>query len=226
VDNVETFQVACATPAQRTELLRPARSIAYALGMDRLSKQLTFLLEIDKLKTIARQTLISDGSRREGDAEHCWHVSMFAMVLAEYGPPGLDLARTIRMLLVHDLVEIDAGDTYCYDASAVATQNDREAQAARRIFSLLPADQGDEIRALWEEFEARQTPEAKFAAALDRVQPVLLNYHTQGRAWQEHNISRAQVIARCGHIAQGSAQLWEYIGAMIEDSVGKGYLRP
>lgn len=194
--------------------------------MNRLSQQLAFLLEIDKLKAIARQTLISNGSRREGDAEHCWHVSLFAFILAEYGPPNLDLDRTIRMLLVHDLVEIDAGDTYCYDTSAVATQVDREARAADRIFSLLPSDQGKEVRALWEEFEARQTSEAKFAAALDRVQPVLLNYHTQGRAWQEHNISRAQVIARCGHIAHGSPQLWEYISAMIDDSVAKGYLRP
>jgi len=194
--------------------------------MDRLSQQLSFLLEIDKLKSIARQTLISDGSRREGDAEHCWHVSLFALVLAEYGPAGLDVSRTIRMLLVHDLVEIDAGDTYCYDAAAVATQTEREAAAAGRIFALLPEDQSAELRELWEEFEARQTPEARFAAALDRVQPVLLNYHTQGRAWQEHGISRAQVIARCGHIELGSPRLWEWVSAMIEDSVRKGYLQP
>ncbi len=192
----------------------------------RLSQQLAFLLEIDKLKQITRQSLIADGSRREGDAEHCWHLACFAMVLAEYAPAGPDFFRTLKMLLIHDIVEIDAGDTYCYDPSAVATQEAREKQAADRIFALLPDDQAHEFRALWEEFEARQSSESKFASALDRVQPVLLNYHTQGRAWREHKVSRTQVLARCGNIEQGSPELWKYILALIEDSVAKGYLTP
>jgi len=192
---------------------------------DRLSRQLTFLLEIDKLKTIARQTLIADGSRREGDAEHCWHLALFAVVLAEYAPPGTDIGRVLRMILVHDLVEIDAGDTYCYDADAVATQACRERAAADRIFALLPPDQAGLMRELWDEFEARQTPEARFAAALDRFQPVLLNYHTQGRAWLERDVSRSQVIARCGNIADASAELWAYVLGLIDEGAARGWLR-
>src|SRR3954468_22385944 len=134
-----------------------------------------------------------------------------ASVLAEYGPPGMDLGRVLRMLLAHDLVEIDAGDTYCYDTAACLTQRDREVAAADRIFALLPSDQAAELRALWEEFEARETPEARFAAALDRGQPVLLNYHTKGVAWQEHDVSRAQVIDRNAHIERGAPRLWAYV---------------
>ncbi|HSI34055.1 MAG: HD domain-containing protein [Phycisphaerae bacterium] len=192
---------------------------------DRLSRQLAFLLEVDKLKTISRQTLIADGSRREGDAEHCWHLALFAVVLAEYAPPEADLGRVLRMILVHDLVEIDAGDTYCYDADAVATQACRERAAADRIFALLPPDQAGPLRELWEEFEARRTPEARFAAALDRVQPVLLNYHTQGRAWRERDVSRSQVIARCGNIADASAALWAYVLGLIDEGAARGWLR-
>jgi putative hydrolase of HD superfamily len=191
---------------------------------DRLHRQIAFLLEIDKVKQIARQTLIADGSRRENDAEHSWHLAVMAAVLAEYGPPSLDLGRVLRMLLTHDLVEIDAGDTYCYDAAACETQRDREMKAAERIFNLLPPDQAAEFRALWDEFEARETPEARFAAALDRVQPVLLNYHTQGRAWRERGVTRAQVIDRNRHIERGAPELWSHIRALIDDAVEKGYL--
>ncbi|HEY7120904.1 MAG TPA: HD domain-containing protein [Tepidisphaeraceae bacterium] len=196
------------------------------VASDRLQKQLAFLLEIDKLKQVFRRTLIADGSRRENDAEHSWHLAIMAAVLAEYGPPELDLARVMKMLLAHDLVEIDAGDTYCYDAAACLTQSDREATAARRVFSLLPADQADDLRALWEEFESRQTAEARFAAALDRVQPVLLNHHTQGKAWREHGVTRAQVIERNRHIDAGAPQLWTLIRTLIDDAVDKGYLNP
>ena len=191
---------------------------------DRLPRQLAFLLEIDKVKQIARQTLIADGSRRENDAEHSWHLAVMAAVLAEYGPPDLDLARVLRMLLVHDLVEIDAGDTYCYDAAACETQHDRELKAADRIFSLLPPDQAADFRALWDEFELCDTPESRFAAALDRVQPILLNYHTQGKAWRERGITRAQVIDRNHHIEHGAPALWTYIRTLIDDAVAKGYL--
>jgi putative hydrolase of HD superfamily len=196
------------------------------MGNDPLARQIQFLLEIDRLKQITRRTLIADGSRRENDAEHSWHLALFAVVLAEHGPAELDLARVIKMVLVHDLVEIDAGDTYCYDPAACATQRDRELAAAERIFALLPADQGNELRALWEEFEAKETAESRFAAALDRLQPVLLNYHTQGRAWLEHGVTRAQVIERNRHIAAGATRLWEYALALIDDAVEKGYLNP
>jgi putative hydrolase of HD superfamily len=193
---------------------------------DRLASQLAFLLEVDKVKLIARQTLLaSDPSRRENDAEHSWHLAVMASVLAEYAPAGADLARVTRMLLVHDLVEIDAGDTYCYDDAARVTQRDREVAAADRIFALLPPDQAETFRALWEEFEARQTPEARFAAALDRVQPVLLNYHTQGVAWREHRVSRAQVIDRNRHIELGSPTLWSYVLTLIEEATRRGWLR-
>jgi len=194
------------------------------MGNDPLARQIQFLLEIDRLKQITRRTLIADGSRRENDAEHSWHLALFAVVLAEHGPAELDLARVIKMVLVHDLVEIDAGDTYCYDPAACATQRDREVAAAERIFALLPADQGIELRALWEEFEAKETAESRFAAALDRLQPVLLNYHTQGRAWLEHGVTRAQVIERNRHIAAGAPRLWKYALALIDDAVEKGYL--
>jgi putative hydrolase of HD superfamily len=193
---------------------------------DRLSQQLAFILEIDRLKQVNRQTLIADASRRENDAEHSWHLAMMAGLLAEYGPSGLDTARATRLLLVHDVVEIDAGDTYCYDLAACLTQQDREIAAAERIFALLPPDQALEMRALWEEFEARQTPESRFAAALDRLQPVLLNYHTQGRAWLEHGVTRAQVIERNRHIEAGAPRLWAYVEQLIDEAVEKGYLNP
>jgi putative hydrolase of HD superfamily len=194
------------------------------MGNDPLARQIQFLLEIDRLKQITRRTLIADGSRRENDAEHSWHLALFAVVLAEHGPAKLDLVRVLKMVLVHDLVEIDAGDTYCYDPAACATQRDRELAAAERIFAILPADQGNELRELWEEFEAKETAESRFAAALDRLQPVLLNYHTQGRAWLEHGVTRAQVIERNRHIAAGAPRLWEYARSLIDDAVEKGYL--
>jgi putative hydrolase of HD superfamily len=193
---------------------------------DRLHNQISFLLEVDKLKQVFRQSLVSDSSRRENDAEHSWHLGVMAIVLAEYAPPDVNLARVVWMVLLHDVVEIDAGDTYCYDPAAVVTQRDREVQAADRLFSLLPLDQAKELRELWEEFEARESPEARYAAAIDRVQPVLLNYHTQGRAWREKGVTREQVIARNQHIEAGAPKLWEYIRGLIDDAVAKGYLNP
>jgi putative hydrolase of HD superfamily len=192
--------------------------------MDRLSRQLGFLLEVDRLKQVFRQTLIADGSRRENDAEHSWHLGVLAVVLAEYGPAGLDVGKVVRMLLVHDLVEIDAGDTYCYDPSACATQAEREQVAAERVFGMLPEDQGVELRGLWEEFEARETAEAVFAAAVDRVQPVLLNYHTQGRAWRERGVTRSQVMERNRQIERGTPRLWEHVLGLIDEAARRGWL--
>lgn len=195
------------------------------MSTQRLEHQLAFILEIDRLKKISRQTLISDGSRRENDAEHSWHLAVMVAVLAEYGPPEVDLTRVMKMLLVHDLVEIDAGDTYCYDAAACLTQRDREIEAANRIFALLPSDQAAELHGIWDEFEARQTAEARFAAALDRVQPVLLNYQTHGISWREHDVSKAQVIERNRHIEAGAPLLWRYISGLIDDAAARGWLR-
>ena len=192
---------------------------------DRLARQIEFILEIDKLKQILRQTSLADGSRRENDAEHSWHLAVMAVLLAEYAAgPQIDLARVIRMLLVHDLVEIDAGDTFHYDEAGNQDKPQREQAAADRLFGLLPADQGAELRGLWEEFEARRTPEARYAAALDRLQPNLLNLHTQGKLWREHGITSRQVIARNRHMAEGAPELWRYAESRIREAVAKGHL--
>jgi putative hydrolase of HD superfamily len=195
------------------------------MGNDRLARQIRFIVEADKLKEILRQTLLTQSRRRENDAEHSWHLCLLAIVLAEHAnTPDLDVPRVLKMLLLHDLVEIDAGDTYAYDTAGQAGQHEREARAADRIFGLLPADQTAEFRALWEEFEARRTPEAKFAAAIDRFQPMLLNCLTEGAKWREHGVTSDRVIARNRHIADGSAELWTYAGEMIEAAVAAGHL--
>ena len=192
---------------------------------DRLARQIEFILEIDKLKQVLRQTSLADGSRRENDAEHSWHLAVMAVLLAEYAAgPQIDLARVIRMLLVHDLVEIDAGDTFHYDEAGNRDKPQREQAAADRLFGLLPADQGAELRGLWEEFEARRTPEARYAAALDRLQPNLLNLRTEGKLWREHGITSRQVIARNRHMAEGAPELWRYAESRIREAVAKGHL--
>jgi putative hydrolase of HD superfamily len=192
---------------------------------NRLARQIEFLVEIDRLKTVFRQTWLTDGSRRENDAEHSWHLAVMAVLLAEYAAePALDLLRVVKMVLVHDLVEIDAGDTFVYDDTASANKREREQKAAERVFRILPPDQADEVRRLWEEFEVRRTPEARFAAALDRLQPILHNYHTQGKAWREHGITSERVIARNRHMAQGAPRLWQYAESLIRDAVESGYL--
>lgn len=192
---------------------------------ERLEQQLAFVREIDKVKTILRQTITLAERRQENDAEHSWHVAVMAMLLAEHAAePGLDVGRVVRMLLVHDLVEIDAGDTFAYDEAANRDKPQREEAAAERIFNLLPSDQAGEVRALWDEFEARATPEAKYAAALDRLQPLMHNYFTQGHAWRQHGVTRDQVVERNRHIADGAPALWDYAAKLIDDAVAKGYL--
>jgi putative hydrolase of HD superfamily len=162
----------------------------------------------------------------ENSAEHSWHVALTAMLLAEYADVPIDLLRVLKMALVHDLVEIDAGDTYCYDARAALDKDARERAAADRIFALLPPDQAAELRRLWDEFEARATPESRFANAIDRLQPVLLNYRSQGEAWRANRVDRSRVIQRNQPIADASRQLWDYIHSLIDDAVQKGYLTP
>lgn len=190
---------------------------------DRLERQMRFVLEIDRLKNVLRQN-VTTARRPENSCEHSWHIAVMAMLLCEHANENIDLLRVVKMLLVHDVVEIDAGDTYCYDRAAAAGQAQRERAAAERIFGLLPPDQRDEMRRLWEEFEERRTPEARFAAAMDRLQPVLLNYFTQGEAWRRREVTNAQVMARNRTIGEGAARLWEYARALIEDASHKGYI--
>ncbi len=192
---------------------------------ERLRQQIRFIAEVDQLKDVFRQTLVTKSRRAENDAEHSWHLCLIVIVLAEHANfAGLNVLHVLKMLIIHDLVEIDAGDTFAYDTARMADQHKREARAAERIFGLLPSDQGAELRALWDEFEARTTPEAKFAAAVDRFQPMLLNCLTEGAAWQRHGVTRDRVIARNKHIADGAAELWEYAVEMIERAVEAGHL--
>ena len=194
---------------------------------ERLAQQIRFIIEVDKLKEIFRQTVLINSRRAENDAEHSWHLCLIVITLAEHANwPQLNVLRVLQMLILHDLVEIDAGDTFAYDTARMAGQHDREALAADRIFGLLPPDQAAEFRALWDEFEARETPEAKFAAAVDRFQPMLLNVRTQGHAWNKHGVTHDRVVARNQHVAQGSQALWEYASAMIADAVKAGNLAP
>jgi len=190
--------------------------------MDRLARQLQFILEIDKLKSIYRRTYLVDGARHENSAEHSWHLAMLAMVLAEHANEPLDVSKVIKMVLVHDIVEIDAGDTYIYDVQG--NKAEREGLAADRIFGLLPSDQEAEFRGLWEEFESGATAESRFAAALDRFVPQLHNYYTQGRSWKEHGITAERVLTRNEEMSQGSVTLWEWTQTLIERAVTEGLI--
>lgn len=193
---------------------------------DRLKRQIEFLAELDKLKQVFRQTYLLDVSRMENDAEHSWHFALAAMVLAEYAEEPIDVGRVLRMALVHDIVEIDAGDVYRYDDAGNAQKAAREQVAADRIFALLPKDQAREFRALWEEFEDRQTPEARFAHVLDRLMPLMHNYLTQGRAWQDHGVTADRVRSVNAIMGDGSVALWQFAQSIIDDAVAKGYLAP
>jgi len=191
----------------------------------RFKKQIEFILEVDKLKHVLRQTILMDRSRRENSAEHSWHIALMVFMLPEYSKQtDIDLFHVMKMLVIHDLVEIDAGDTYCYDDKGRQDQAQREEIAADRIFELLPADQAADFRALWDEFEKRDTPESKFANALDRVQPFLHNYFTDGLTWQENNINSRQVHERMRPVKDGAPELWDYVNALVEDAVKKGIL--
>lgn len=193
--------------------------------MKRLEQQLDFILEIDKLKKITRQTYLADNSRQENDTEHSWHLAMMCILLCEHANEKIDLAKTISMVLIHDVVEIDAGDTYAYDEEGNLTKRDREVAAAERIFNLLPKDQAVYMRDLWEEFETGETPEAKFALSLDKVQPVLLNAASGGRAWREHEVNDTQIYNRNKTTSQGSKELWGYAEGLIEKHVLLGNIK-
>jgi putative hydrolase of HD superfamily len=195
------------------------------VNRDRLRRQVSFIIEIDRLKDVFRQTFLMNGSRRENDTEHSWHIAMMAVLLSEYAEDEeIDILRVVRMLLIHDLVEIDAGDTYAYDENGYRDKARRESAAADRIFSVLPEDQAMELRGLWEEFEERRSPDSRYAAAMDVLQPLLHNHETKGISWKAHGTTRSMVIKRIGMIRDGSRTLWEYALTLIEDSVRRGYL--
>ncbi|MEM1248248.1 MAG: HD domain-containing protein [Acidobacteriota bacterium] len=190
----------------------------------RLAQQLEFLVEVDRLKSVLRQTLLTDKSRRENSAEHTWHLALMASVLAEHATETVDVGRVVQMILLHDIVEIDAGDTFAYDASGYEDKDERERAAARRIFGMLPEDQSESCWTLWREFEDRETMEARFANALDRLQPMLHNVLTDGHTWQQHGIVKAQVVDRNKIIAEGAPELWEYVERFLEEAVAEGIL--
>jgi putative hydrolase of HD superfamily len=191
----------------------------------RFQKQIEFILEADKLKHTLRRTVLMDRSRRENSAEHSWHIALTVLVLSEYAKDkNIDFFRILKMLLIHDLVEIDAGDTYCYDDRGREDQAQREEIAADRIFNILPEDQAKSLRELWDEFDARITYESRFANALDRLQPFLHNFFTEGQTWQENDVKSKQVVARMQPVENGSPFLWKYVRALIDDAVDKGYL--
>lgn len=193
---------------------------------NRLISQLQFIVEIDRLKTVLRQTLLMDSSRQENSAEHSWHLAVMALLLTEHANNPVDMRRLLTMLLIHDIIEIDAGDTFAYDDKGNLDKHERETKAAERLFGLLPAEQAAELRAAWDEFEERVTPEARFANALDRLHPLLHNYQTGGAAWRKHGVTVDRVMVRVAEVAQGSAALFEYAKALVEDAVVKGYLAP
>ncbi len=192
----------------------------------RLEKQLRFMVELDKLKRIVRHTRLTDHSRLENDAEHSWHMAVYASWMAEYATEKMDVLRAVKMCLIHDVVEIDAGDAYAYDAAANVGKAERERKAAERIFHLLPEDQYLEIRSLWEDFEEMKSPEARFAAALDRLQSVLNNYHAGGVIWKEHGIKESQIQSRIGPVRSITPALWEYLQEIVTDGVRRGWIAP
>lgn len=192
---------------------------------NRLQKQIAFMLELDKMKNLYRQTYVLHENRKENDAEHSWHLAILAFMLAEYSNEPVDVLKTMKMVLLHDVVEIDAGDTYCYDAEANKSKAEREEKAAQRIFGLLPDDQRDEFYSLWREFEDSQTAEARFAAVLDRMQPLMLNYTREGISWKEHDVCRQQVLDRNISYFDASDELAELIKNVIDDAFSKGWLK-
>ncbi|KKD58725.1 phosphohydrolase [Grimontia sp. AD028] len=195
-------------------------------AFERLEKQLALIVEIDQLKAVLRRTRIkSDNDRLENSAEHSWQVALMALLLEEHANEPVDVAKVVKMLLLHDVVEIDAGDTFVYDLEAAKLQPEKELKAAKRIFGMLPDDQRDALMALWLEFEAGETPEARYGKALDRMLPMLLNYHSDGQSWKEHGVRYDQALSINSKIGKGSALLWEKVQMMLSEAVDKGWLK-
>lgn len=192
--------------------------------MERLDKQFAFFREIDKEKEIMRHTFLADASRRENDAEHAWHMAVMTLLLSEYANGEIDVLKTIAMLLIHDIVEIDAGDTYAYDEKGKETQAEREEMAAQRIFYLLPEDQADRLYRLWQEFEAQESAEAKFARCMDNIQPMMLNDASGGLAWEENQVKISQILKRNERTALGSEKLWDYMKGILQQNMDAGHI--
>ncbi len=191
--------------------------------LDRLEQQMQFALEVDKEKQIGRQTYRSDNQTKENDAEHAWHTALMTILLSEYSSAPFDVMKTVTMLLIHDIVEIDAGDTYAYDDAAIATQTEREMRAAKRIFGMLPEDQAKKMMDLWLEFEAQESTEARFAKVMDNIQPIMLNAATDGRAWAEHEVKLSKILRRNKNVPDDSPALWDYmLNNYIMPNVEKG----
>lgn len=193
--------------------------------MTRLEQQIAFIIEIDKVKNIFRQTLLADGKRKENDAEHSWHIALMAILLKEYAEEQVDVSKVITMVLLHDLVEIDAGDTYAYDTVGAATKREREVKAADRIFGMLPEDQGAYFRKLWDEFEAYETADAKYAHLLDNFQPLLLNDASGGVSWREHEVKKSQIYKRNERIEETSKTIWAKMQEVIEKNIEIGNVK-
>ncbi|EGQ8961642.1 HD domain-containing protein [Vibrio parahaemolyticus] len=194
--------------------------------MERLEKQLALLIELDKLKSVLRRTRVKSAEGRlENSGEHSWHVALMAVLMEEHANAPVDICRVMKMLLIHDVVEIDAGDTFAYDIAASKEQAEKEIQAAERLFVMLPTDQGQELLALWLEFEAAQSDDAKYAKALDRLIPMLLNYHNNGQSWKENSVTREQALTINKRIEFGSVTLWDKAKELIEEATEKGWLK-
>lgn len=193
--------------------------------MTRLEQQIQFIVEIDKVKNIFRQTYLADKNRKENDAEHSWHIALMAYLLQEYAEDPVDVGRVMLMVLIHDLVEIDAGDTYAYDTKGAETKRVREEAAADRIFGMLPEDQRTHLRELWEEFEEYQTADARYAHLLDNFQPLLLNDASNGTSWEEHGVRKSQIYKRNEHIVETSQEIWECIQGIVEKHIEKGHVK-
>lgn len=192
--------------------------------MDRMKQQIAFLMEIDKVKNIFRQTYLADGKRKENDAEHSWHLAIAAFLLKEYVAEDVDVMKVMIMVLIHDLVEIDAGDTYAYDAEGAKTKRAREVAAADRIFGMLPEDQGGYFRELWDEFEAYESDDSKFAHLLDNFQPLLLNHESNGKSWTEHHVKKSQIYKRNEKIEETSPEVWERMKQIVEEHIALGHV--
>lgn len=193
--------------------------------MERLEQQLKFIVEIDKVKNIFRQTYLADGERKENDAEHSWHIALMAYLLQEYSEEPVDVPKVMLMVLIHDLVEIDAGDTYAYDSEGAKTKREREVKAAERIFGILPEDQGAYLRELWDEFEEYETADAKYAHLLDNFQPLLLNDASNGKSWKEHVVQKEQIYKRNKRIPETSEQVWKKMQDIIQKHIDLGHVK-
>jgi len=191
----------------------------------RLNQQLKFVDEIDKMTQILRRTMLIDGSRRENDAEHSWHIAVMALLFSEHVKIKPDIGRVVKMLVVHDLIEIYAGDTFAFDVEANKSKEEKEAAAADKLFSQLPKEQGDEIRSLWEEFDEMKTPDAIYASCMDRIQPFLHNTLTEGATWKEGNVSRSQVEKRLAIVKENMPELWKWVQINIQEAIKHGWIK-